>query len=157
MTDFSKQVIEEIGTRGVTPKPRWHFLVKRSVFWTLALLSTLIGGLAFAIGDYVFFDNEAAGAAGLLETPLEGFIRSIPFIWLVVFGLFAASAYLGLRHTKTGYRYRTAVALAVVIILSISAGLILNALDFGQAGHDYLMRNTTIYDPLIHSREDREK
>lgn len=154
MTDFSKQVIEEIHVRGVTPRPRWHFLVKRSVFWSLAVLSIVVGAVAFAVADYVFFDSEGISTAVLLESPLEGIINSIPFVWLFVFGLFTASAYLGLRHTRSGYRYRTAAAITGVIVLTISLGLALNALDFGQAIHGYLIQHTTFYDPLIHSRED---
>lgn len=154
MTDFSKQVIEEIQARGVTPTPRWHFLLKRSVFWTLAIVSILVGATAFAIGDYVFFDTEGVSTAALLESPLEGIVNSIPFIWLLVFGLFTASAYLGLRHTRTGYRYRAPAAIAGVLLVSIMLGLVLNLLDFGQAAHDYLMQHTAFYDSLIHSRED---
>ena len=154
MTNFSTQVVEEIESRGLTPKPRWHFLLKRSVFWSLALLSIAIGAVAFAVGDFVFFDNEGIKTAVLLESPLEGILQSIPFVWLFVFSLFTASEFLGLRHTKSGYRYQAVVALAGVIMVSVGAGLLLNILDFGEGIHTYLLEHTIFYDPLINSSED---
>jgi glucan phosphoethanolaminetransferase (alkaline phosphatase superfamily) len=154
MTDFSENVVKEIEARGVEPKARWHFLVRRSVFWSLAIASVLLGAISFSVGDFVFFDNEGMRASVLLETPLEGVLQSIPFLWLFVFCLFTVSAYVGLRHTRTGYRYRTLMAVAGVIVVSIALGYILNLFDFGQAVHDYLLHNTSFYDALIHSSDD---
>jgi hypothetical protein len=154
MNDFSDSVEKEIEARGMTPRPRWHFLLKRSVFWSLAVASVLIGSIAFSVADYVFFDNEGITPASLLESPLEGIIQSIPFIWLFVFGLFSIVTYIGLRHTRTGYRYRTVGIVVGVLVATIGLGLILNMYDFGQGVHNYLLSHTGFYDALIHSNED---
>jgi type IV secretory pathway VirB2 component (pilin) len=151
-----QNIIHEIEKRGLTPRSRFHFLLKRSVFWWLAAVSTLIGGIAVAVGLYVFFDNDGVGTTALLETPLEGILQSIPFVWLFILVLFTVSANLSIRHTKTGYRYKTAKAVVIVIILSICLGVVLNLLDFGQMAHKYLLNHTSFYDPLIHSRDDLE-
>lgn len=151
-----QNIIHEIEKRGLTPRPRFHFLLKRSVFWSLAGVSTLIGAVAVAVALYVFFDNDGVGTAALLETPLEGLLQSIPFVWLFILALFTVSAYLGIRHTKTGYRYKTAKAVLIVVILSICLGVVLNLFDFGQMAHNYLLHHTSFYDPLIHSRDDLE-
>jgi amino acid transporter len=154
MYNFSEQVVREIEARNVTPVPRWHFLLRRSVFWTLAILSTIIGGIAYSVADYVFFDNEGVSVKTLLESPLEGIIQTIPFVWLSIFGLFAVSAYLSLRKTRSGYRYRTFVAILVVIITAVILGIILNSFDFGQAVHYFLLNHTSFYDAIIHSNDD---
>ena len=138
----------------MTPRPRWHFLVKRSVFWSLAIASVLIGAMAFSVADYVFFDNEGISTATLLESPLEGVVQSIPFVWLLAFGLFCIATYVGLRHTRTGYKYRTVEVVGTVLVLTIGLGLILNHFDFGQAVHYFLLNHTSFYDAVIHSRED---
>ena len=104
MNDFPESIEKEIEARGVLPRPRWHFLFRRSVMWILAVASVLSGAVAFSVADYVFFDNEGISVATLLQSPLEGVIRSVPFIWLLAFGLFCATTYVGLRHTRTGYR-----------------------------------------------------
>ncbi len=156
MENFSEHIVKEIAERGATPKPRWHFLLKRSVFWTLAGLSVAIGGIAVSVAIYVFFDNDGLGTLGspALQDTLRDFAQSIPYIWLLVLGLFTASAYLGFRQTRKGYRYATAMVVGAAIILSLVFGFLLDTLDFGQTIHKYLLSNTTVYDMLIHSSED---
>ncbi|CAN5686138.1 hypothetical protein BH11PAT2_BH11PAT2_04040 [soil metagenome] len=154
MNDFSSDIEKEIEARGMTPRPRWHFLLKRSVFWSLAVASILIGAAAFSVADYVFFDNEGISTATLLESPLEWIINSIPFIWVFVYGLFGVVTYIGLRHTRSGYKYRTAGIILGVLVVTIGLGLILNKFDFGQGIHYYLLNHTSFYDALIYSNDD---
>ncbi|OGC88892.1 hypothetical protein A2419_02595 [Candidatus Adlerbacteria bacterium RIFOXYC1_FULL_48_26] len=156
MENFSEHIVKEIAERGATPKPRWHFLLKRSVFWTLAGLAIVTGGIAVSVAWYVFSDNDGLRTLGqpALQDTLRDFAQSIPYIWLFVLGLFTASAYLGFRRTRKGYRYATVVVVGAAIILSLVFGLILDRLDFGQTVHKYLLSNTTVYDKLIHSSED---
>ena len=156
MENFSEHIVKEIAERGATPKPRWHFLLKRSVFWTLAALSVVIGGIAVSVAMYVFFDNDGLRTLGqpALQDTLRDFAQSIPYIWLFVLGLFTASAYLGFRQTRKGYRYATTMVVGAAISISLVFGLILDTLDFGQMVHKYLLSNTTVYDILIHSSED---
>jgi glucan phosphoethanolaminetransferase (alkaline phosphatase superfamily) len=154
MDNFSQQVVAEIEARGVAPKPRWHFLLRRSVFWTLAVLSILSGAIALSVADYIFFDNEGFSAASLLESPLEGIIQTVPFVWLIAFALFIASAYLSLRRTRTGYRHRTALAVGGAIVVTVLLSLVLNMVDFGQAVHYFLLNHTSFYNALIQSNDD---
>ncbi len=154
MENFPDNVIKEIEARGIIPKPRWHFLITRKVFWLLAVASILVGSVAFAVADFVFFDNDGISLITLRDAPIQDIVQSIPFIWLFVLGLFIASAYFGFRHTRKGYRYATILVVSCVIGVSIVIGLILNALDFGQSLHQYLLKHTGFYDSLIHSRDD---
>ncbi len=154
MNDFSKSVEKEIEARGTTPRPRWHFLLKRSIFWTLAIGSIVSGAVAFSVADYIFFDNEGLGIATLLESPLEGIIQSVPIIWLLLFVLFCVMTYVGLRNTRAGYRYHTAGVVLLVLFLTVCLGFILNLFDFGQGIHYYLLNHTSFYDALIRSSDD---
>ena len=156
MENFSEHIVKEIAERGATPKPRWHFLLKRSVFWTLAGLSIVIGGVAVSVAIYVFIDNDSLATFqnSAPQEALRNLARSVPYIWLFVLGLFTASAYLGFRHTRKGYRYATVLVVVVAVVLSLVFGLTLDRLDFGQSVHKYLLSHTSIYDILIHSSED---
>ncbi len=154
MDTFSEHIVKEIEARGATPKPRWQFLLTRGVFWALAIASVSVGGIAFAVADFVFFDNDGISFATLRETPIQDIAQSIPVVWLLVLALFTASAYLGFRRTRKGYRYTTTLVVLAAIGTSVVLGLALNALDFGQTVHQYLLEHTDFYDPLIHSSED---
>ncbi len=154
MNDFSKNIEKEIEARGMTPRPRWHFFLKRSVSWSLAIISVLIGAMAFSVADYVFFDNEGLNPAALLDTPLEVIVQGIPFVWLFIFGLFCIVTYIGLRNTRSGYKYRTLGVAFAVLLATIGLGLVLNVFDFGQGVHYYLLHHTSFYDALIRSNDD---
>lgn len=154
MNDFSQHIEEAIEARGMTPRPRWHFLFKRSVFWSLALISILLGAIAFSVADYIFFDNEGVSPAVLLESPLEGIVQSVPVLWILIFGLFVGVTFFGFRNTRTGYQYRTFAVAVGVVVLTIVLGLILSLFDFGQGVHYYLLHNTSFYDALIFSNDD---
>lgn len=156
MDNFSQSVEEAIEARGVAPRPRWHFLFKRSVFWSLALASIFFGAIAFSIADYIFFDNEGVSSAVLLESPLEGIMQSVPLLWLVVFGLFAGVTFVSFRNTRSGYQHRTTAVVLTVTALTIGLGFILNMFDFGQGVHYYLLNHTSFYDAMVQSSDDFE-
>lgn len=133
---FPESVLSEIRDRGIAPIPRWQFLASRTFAWVLAGLSVAVGGVAFSIAEFVFFDND--GPARLHGSSLEDIAQSIPFVWLAFVGFFALVAYYGFRQTRHGYRYATAWVVGIVVASSVAFGLILNAADLGQAVYQAL-------------------
>jgi glucan phosphoethanolaminetransferase (alkaline phosphatase superfamily) len=149
-----ENIIKTIEERDLTPTPRWHFLLTRSVFWILAVLSVVVGGVAFGVADYVFFDNDGMSLASLQQSSIQDIAQSIPYVWLAILAIFTLTAYYGFRKTRKGYRYATMWVVCGSIVASILLGITLNAFDFGQAVHKYLLSHTDFYDLLIHSSED---
>jgi hypothetical protein len=126
------------------------------VFWGLATLSVVVGGIAFSVADYVFFDNDVVRLASFQASSIQDIARSIPYVWLVILGIFMLVAYYGFRKTRKGYRYATAAIVLASIGASILLGITLSAFDFGQTVHTYLLSHTDFYDSLIHSSEDAQ-
>lgn len=133
---FARDVVKELEARGTTPKPRWRFLLGRGMVWLLAIASIIIGGITFAIAEFVFFDND--GIAKLQGTSIEDIAQSIPFVWLAFVAFFSVIAYYSFRRTRHGYRYATMWVVVIVIVLSIGSGVALNAVDFGQNVYQFL-------------------
>jgi tryptophan-rich sensory protein len=156
MPALSENIVAELEARHAVPKPTWHFRAVRSAFWLLAISSTLIGGVAFAVASFVFLDNDGLSVAVLEKSSIYDIAQTIPFFWLILLGLFTASAYHGFRHTRKGYRFATIRVVLVVMATSVVLGMLLNTVDFGQHVHRYLLLHTGYYDALIHSREDLE-
>ena len=156
MNELSDNILNKLQAQGVTPTPRWHFLLTRSVFWTLAIVSVLIGSMAFAVGIFVFIDNSEVTPAAMEQSQIADVAQNIPFIWLAVLLLFTISAYFGFRNTRTGYRYATAKVILAVVLASILLGLALDEFDFGQRTHEFLLSHTKFYDSVIHSRDDTQ-
>ena len=149
-------IIKTIEERNLVPTPRWRFLLTRSVFWVLAVLSVVVGSIAFVVAYYVFFDNDGISLSSLQQSSIQDIAQSIPYIWLVILAIFTLTAYYGFRKTRKGYRYATTMVVTASIVASILLGITLNAFDFGQVVHKYLLSHTDFYDLLIHSSEDTQ-
>jgi uncharacterized membrane protein len=154
LNSLSRDVIEAIKSREVIPIPRWQILLHRSVFWISAILSILIGALAFSVTDYVFFDNEGVGASALIESPLEGILQGAPLLWLIVSAVFMASAYISLRKTRSGYKIRPTFIIGSVLLSTIILGLFLDLFDFGHGVYYYLTHQTSVYEAFKQTSDD---
>ncbi|NTU52456.1 MAG: hypothetical protein HGA97_01890 [Chlorobiaceae bacterium] len=155
----SDRIIDEIEKRNVVPLPRWHFILKRAVFWLLAAIAVITGAIALATAIYVFFDNDYindhAGIEKLFaERPLvEVIVQSIPYIWLIALTLFTITAFYGFRHTRKGYRYPTLRVIAGLLFLSTLLCGIMNAFDTGRLIHRFLIENVKGYGRLVYTNE----
>lgn len=162
MTQFSPDLIlDEIEKRKVVPIPRWHFLMRRGVFWSLAVISVITGSIAMATAIYVFLDHDflvdqARITRFLAQQPLvEDIIDSIPYLWLTALLLFTLVAYYGVRHTRKGYRYPTLRVIGGSLLLSLALSGFMNLFDVGQIIHRYLIENVRGYDHLVYANEQR--
>lgn len=133
---FSQEIVKELEARNAVPIARWKFLFSRSMIWFLAVASILIGGAAFAIAEFVFFDND--GIAKLQGSSIQDIAQSIPFVWLAITAFFAIVAYHGLRLTRRGYKYATTTLVLFVVAASLALGVFLNYFDFGQRVYEYM-------------------
>ncbi|NTV93160.1 MAG: hypothetical protein HGA72_07845 [Chlorobiaceae bacterium] len=162
MAKFSPDLIlNEIEKRKVVPIPKWHFLLRRSVFWILAVISVITGSISMATAIYVFFDQDfVVDQANIIrfldQQPLvEDVIVSIPYLWLTVLVLFVLVANFGFRHTKKGYRYPMFRVIAGSLLLSLLLSGLMNLFDVGHIIHRYLIENVRAYDRLIYANEQR--
>lgn len=145
MTDLEKKVLGAIEQRNLAPRPYFMVFAKRSVFLSLAVLSVLLGAVSSAVLLFAISDYYATGWRVLDNLPLDEFLLSVPVLWLVSMPLFAASAYIGLRNTRRGYRFGAGRIVLVSLAASIGLGLILNFFNAGQRVNDYLIAHVGWY------------
>ncbi|HET7716498.1 MAG TPA: hypothetical protein VFK86_12815 [Bauldia sp.] len=154
MSDLEKRVLEEIGRRQLTPRPYAYFLARRSVFWTLAAISILLGAVSVAVAIYGVWDLIATGGKNFDEMPFDDVFETLPFVWGAIFVLLVASAYVSLRHTPRNYRYRPGQVVGFVIAAAVVLGGLMAALEVGKLTHQWLLRSFPFYERLVFSRED---
>lgn len=155
MSDLDKRVLEAIEKRGLAPRPYAYFLAKRSVFWTLAALSIVLGAIAVAVLMFAVSDYYATGGRNFDEMPLDDLFETLPYVWLVTLGLLIASAYFGLRNTPGNYRYRPSYVVAAAVLATVVLGGLLHYLELGQPAHQYLKENVPLYERLVFGRSDK--
>ncbi len=148
MSDLEKKVLDQIERRRLAPRPYVYFLAKRSVFWTLAALSIILGAVSVAVLIFAGTDYFATGGRGLDDMPLDDVFEYLPVVWLGILSMFVASAYYALRQTRRGYSYNAVSLFCVALTISILLGCLLHMADAGRRTHAFLLRRLPIYEAL---------
>jgi hypothetical protein len=149
-----QHIVREIEQRNLSPRPKFYFLLKRSVFWFLAVLASLVGGIALAIIIFVFFDHDPEAAKYLHQNLIEDIMLSIPYLWILIFAAFIGVAKYGVRHTKAGYKYSTVKIISAVLFINILLGLTFDAFDMGSRIDDFLSDAVPYYSSLVYTSKD---
>ncbi len=150
MTDLERKILETIQSQRLVPKPAYRFLAKRSVFWALALVSLMFGGLNFAALLFVISDYFATGWRILDNIHYNEALLLLPVLWLLLAGLLVASATFGLRHTRRGFRYKSSHLAMAVLSASLLVGILLHASAAGQTAHNFLLTRFEAYRTSTH-------
>lgn len=153
MKDSSKKVLDKIDREKITPKPKWQFRLEQVGLWLLAVVSVLIGSNAVAAIIFRMVNNDWDALRFLERSPIAHSLATIPYVWLVLLGLFILLAYYNTRHTKKGYRYSTYGIVIGSILASIIVGTFLYAVGFGPRVHTFMERMPGM-EKMMHSREE---
>jgi hypothetical protein len=145
MTELERKVLETIERRNLAPRPAYLFFAKRSVFWSLAILSIVLGALSVAVLLFAISDYYATGWRTFDNLPLDDLIASIPAFWLVSMPFFIASAYYGVRRTRRGYRFRPVNIVALCLAASIGLGVMFHFFEAGRLINDFLAAHIASY------------
>ena len=145
MTELEKKVLEEIEKQRLVPRPYFVFFAKRSVFWSLTVLSIVLGALSVAVLLFAISDYYATGWRAFDNLPLDDLIVSIPAVWLILMPFFMASAYYGVRHTRRGYRFRPVAIIALCLAASIGLGVLFHFFEAGRLVNEFLASNIAAY------------
>ena len=146
MSELDRAVLARIEHQGLKPRPAIYFLGLRSVYWSLAALSIMLGGLSVAVAIFAVNDFSHTGGRGLDEMPFDDVATSLPALWLMSIGLFALSAAFGVSRTRRGYRYRPLRVAALAVVASIALGIALHGFDLGRLTHAFLAAHFPAYE-----------
>jgi hypothetical protein len=145
VTELELKVMEAIGSRGLRPRPYAYFLARRSVFWTLAALSILLGGICVALLIFVAADYLATRGRGFDEMPFDDVAEFLPAICFVCLFLFIASSAFSFSRTRRGYRHSRRNVVAAALAASVLLGLAFYATDAGGRLNRFLKAHVPGY------------
>ena len=148
-TGLAARIFERIEGDKLTPRPRWEFVFKNYVFWTLGAVAVVLGAFAFAAG--VFEVQNAGWSYATATHPdfLTFFLAVAPFLWIVALVLFISLGYVNIRRTERGYRYPLAVIAIGAVLTSVALGSGLYAAGFGGEIEESLGTHLPFYRPII--------
>ncbi|MBW1848855.1 MAG: hypothetical protein JRJ27_17330 [Deltaproteobacteria bacterium] len=153
MADISKNILDKIKKGNVRPIPKYYFLFKRSILWSLFGLSILLGSIASGIVIFLLIHFEWDMYHHLGHS-LIGFILLVfPYLWLIFLLGFSIFTYLFFRRTEHGYRYKTVWIVLLSIIFSILGGGLLYVTELPERLENAFQENLPFYRGL----EDHKK
>lgn len=126
-------LLERIEKDNVCPRSSWFYRTREILFWSLWILSIVIGALAFAVTLFVVLRRQYTLYEATHTNFFTFFVDSLPYLWIVVFGLMAYVAVHNIRHTKKGYKYPLWMILASSVVLSFAGGAAMQMFGLGYA------------------------
>lgn len=146
-TSLAERVFETIDTRGVEPKPHWHFLLHEWVVWGIACSMFLVGSVATALSLYIV-DASFFVERHIVQTDLGRIFGMLPWVWLVLVVVAVAYAVYALTSTEHGYRWHVGYLVLAALFLSVCTGYALNRFGMGEAIDRYLLTQVALYRPM---------
>ncbi|MDA3802463.1 MAG: hypothetical protein PF488_01015 [Patescibacteria group bacterium] len=146
--NFAKNLIDKIKTENIEPKPRWHFLLKNYVVWSVGFLSLIFGALATSVVIYLLKHNswQLGGQSGNL---LSFFLLTLPYFWLLFLALFIYIIFYNLKHTKKGYKFKPMYIILAAVFGSIILGELFFLGGMGKRIDDVLGSKAPFYKEMF--------
>lgn len=156
MKDLIKETIEKIKIRGISPEPRWRYLVKKYGIWVSFGVIIFLGAVSF---------STALNLLSQLDWDLYRFVHRsailyslslLPYFWIVLIVAFLALAFFDLRKTETGYKYGWLKMSLLSIGGMIALGLSFFFIGLGGKFNALLSRDIPYYGQHMMMTKERQ-
>ena len=125
MSKFSNKIIDSIKKKEINPKPKWYFIIFNISLWTLVILATILGSMAFAIIIRHFTLTDWQLARHASRGPISSFLLVLPYIWFLLIGIIIVISEKLFIHTKKGYKIKPKYIALGSIGISLLGGIFL--------------------------------
>lgn len=149
MGKLSNKVLEKIKEEKIEPRPRWQFLLKDYIIWSIFILSVVIGGLALCVMSHIFSFNDWDIHQQLQRSRISHIMLSLPYIWIGFLVFFLGLACYNYRHTKHGYCRGTCWIVILSIAGSFALGIIFYLTGAGEIMEDVLLVKFPLYQKIF--------
>jgi hypothetical protein len=149
LDNLEDKIIKTIKEARLSPKPRWHFLLKNKFIWALGIFSLIIGSASVSVVLYLLNNNNLSLHRVAGESFFAWLLLSLPYFWLLFLFLFIWLLYYNIKHTNKGYRYHPAIIATLAILMSIFLGSIFYSLGLGKKIDSVLGEKAPFYDVMF--------
>lgn len=145
MKNLISETVEKIKKQGITPEPRWKYLVKKYGIWLGFFVTIFLGAISFSIAFDALRQLDWDLYRFAHQNALSYSLKLLPYFWLVFIGMFLVLAFFDLRKTETGYRYGWLKISLASIGGIIAIGFIFSLINLGAGFNSVLTRNMPYY------------
>ena len=141
--NLKSKVLGLIEKEKIRPTSKMYFSVKDKALWSFLLISMLIGSIACSVLIFSFTNSEAGFYQMTHDSFLDFLWDMTPYMWILVFIMFAVAGYENFKHTNKGYRYSVGVILLIGLIINLVFGIIFHFLGISRIIDQDLSENSS--------------
>lgn len=154
MSNVSQNILDKIKKEQIKPTPKWHFLLKKWLFWVFFVISIVIGSLAFGVMLRLLVHSDWDLAPMLCGSYWRCFFQNLPYFWLLFLLAFIGLAYYHFRHTTTGYRYKSFWIVGGSVVISMLIGFTFFTIGVARHTEEIAEKHLPYYDKMVKHRRD---
>lgn len=147
-----EHILETLKKEKITPKPRWHFLLKDGFLWFGGIGAMIVGSIAMSVVFFLGANQEGFIAKVLFLSGWREFLSYALILWLVLLILFLGIAWYNIRHTKRGYRFHVAF-ISMIFILPFLGGAFLYEVGAGHFTEALVNTYIPSYETVMERRQ----
>jgi heme/copper-type cytochrome/quinol oxidase subunit 2 len=125
--NLADKITEKIKKEKIQPKPKWQFLLKDYLLWSVFGVNVMLGAMFFVVTLFSLRDNDWDVYKYLDQNFLEYVIMTMPYLRIIALIVFVFLAYYNYKHTDKGYKYKThwIVIMSIVVMMLVGGTLFL--------------------------------
>jgi hypothetical protein len=147
--NLAERVLGRIKEKHLVPRPRYEFVLKNYLFWTLGVLAVILGALAFSATLFEIENVDWRLSAATHSNFFSFFLAAVPFVWIITLALFILIGYSNVRRTNHGYRYSLTIIALGAVLTSLTLGTGLYATGFGGRIDESIGDHPPFYRPIL--------
>ncbi len=141
MKNLADQIVGSIKEKRVAPIPRWRYVAKKTLFWSLTLILTAFGALSLALAVYLIQTIDWSVYPLLGYSSLHSFAMSaFPYAFVLLLVIFLVLSYYFYRQTPKGHRINLSVLLTLFLFALVSGSVLFHILGVSREAHFWLAR-----------------
>lgn len=145
MQDLIKETIAKIKDQGITPDPRWKYLVKKYGMWAVFGVIILFGAISFSIAFDLLSQLDWDLYRFTHQSSVLYSLSLLPYFWIVIIGILLILACFDLRRTETGYKYGWLKMALASIGGIIAIGFVFFLIGLGGKFNAFLVKDIPYY------------
>jgi hypothetical protein len=149
---LKEKIFQEIERKNIIPKPKWHFLLKDGVLWFVGIIALLAGSISISSLLFLFLNIDGPLARALLFSGWKEILSFIPFLWIILGGIFLGIAWYNLRHTQRGYRFHIFIG-GMLFVLPLVFGIVFYAIGGGHLAEFLLGKYVPKYETFMERQQ----
>lgn len=152
--DISNKIVDKIKMDKVSLQPK-IFDYKSFAFWLSFAFLIILGGITFSlILVAITFGEESFRLSPMAPSGIfKIIISTVPYIWIIFFGLFAYFGFKSFRLTSKGYRYEFSMILLVIFLASFLLGSFLHILGLNKMINQFMSKKVPFFHQIAPTKE----